>query len=248
MRLVINLAPVDPRLGLAIDEALLESVRAGGRDAARLWVTRPAVIVGRSQAVEDEVDAGFAAERGIPVLRRTSGGGAVYHYPGNLNVSIVLRDGRRIGPVRDAFRLFGATVAAALSGICPRISSEENDLLIDDAKVGGAAQARRGDALLYHTTLLVEPVDVPMDRILRAMRPGYRPTRVASRPRPTISLTEAVGREVLMREASETLGPAISGALGRPLVASADFDPAELGRAQRLAAGKYDDPGWNRSR
>jgi lipoate-protein ligase A len=246
MRLLIDLEPRDPRLGLATDEALLESVRGGGEDAVRLWVNGPAVVVGRSQTVADEVDLDFAKDHGIPILRRVSGGGTVYHYPGNLNASVVLHDGRRIGSVRDAFRFFGSTIAAALGDVCPAIAFDENDLLICDAKAGGAAQARRGDALLYHTTLLVGPVDVPMERLLLALHRGYRPKRVPSRPRKTISLSEATGRDLSLHEVTEALVPALSDALFAPVVEGV-LDGDEERRVERLAEHKYGDPKWNRS-
>jgi len=246
MRLLIDLEPADPRCGLAIDEALLESVRRGGQDAVRLWVNDRAVIVGRSQSVSDEVDVAYVARSGLPVLRRISGGGTVYHFSGNLNVSVVLRDTRRIGSVREVFRFFGGTITVAVAEVCPAISSDENDLLIGPAKVGGAAQARRGNALLYHTTLLVEPVDVPMKRLLLAMRPGYRPKRVASRPRPMISLSEAIGTDLSMERVAEILAAAFSGAVGEPPVESLLGNEEEQ-QVGWLVANKYGDPRWNRS-
>lgn len=246
MRLLIDLDPLDPRRGLATDEALLEAVRGGGEDAVRLWVNGRAVVVGRSQSVADEVDLGFSARRGIPVLRRISGGGTVYHYPGNLNVSVLLRDGRRIGSVRDAFSTFGEAIAAVLGELCPGIAAAENDLLIGGAKVGGAAQARRGDALLYHTSLLVGPVDVPMESLLLALRSGYRPRRVRSRPRETVSLSEAAGRKLPMDRVAEILIAALYGALpGAPVGAS--LSEEEEQRVRWLTAHKYGDRQWNRA-
>ena len=245
MRLLTDLDPLDPRRGLATDEALLEAVRGGGADVVRLWVNGRAVVVGRSQSVADEVDLGFSTRDRIPVLRRISGGGTVYHYPGNLNVSVLLRDGRRIGSVRDAFRAFGEAIAAALGGLCPGIAANENDLLIGGAKVGGAAQARRGDALLYHTTLLVGPADVPMERLLLALRPGYRPRRVPSRSRKTVSLSEATGRELPTDRVAGILIPALYAALpGAPVEASLTAE--EERRIRWLTTQKYGDPQWNR--
>jgi lipoate-protein ligase A len=246
MRLLIDLAPSDPRRGLAIDEALFEAACRGASDAMRLWVNGRSVIVGRSQAAEDEVDIAFAEREQISILRRISGGGTVYHYPGNLNLSVVLRDARSVGSVAEAFRVFGETITRALSGIHQEISFADNDLLVGSAKVGGAAQARRGGALLYHTTLLVRPVDLPMDRILLALRPGYRAARVASRPRETISLSEAAGRVLAIAAAAEPLVPAIAKQLSVPLVPE-HLSPEEAKRVDRLTATKYNDPTWNRS-
>jgi len=246
MRLLIDLAPGDPRRGLAIDEALLESVRGRGEDAVRLWVNDRAVIVGRSQLVLNEVDVGFSTHNRIAVLRRISGGGAVYHYPGNLNLSIVLGDGRRLGSVGETFRFLGRAIASCLADVCPTISARENNLLVGEAKVGGAAQARRGDAILYHTTLLVGPVDVPMDGVLLAMRPGYCPQQVASRPRQTVSLGEATGSEVSMERLAKILAQAVSNAVARSLT-EARLGDEEARRVGWLVEHKYGDPQWNRS-
>jgi len=247
MRLLSALDPQEPRRGLATDEALLKSVRGSGQDTIRLWVNDRAAIVGRSQSVADEVDVRFAARCGIPILRRISGGGTVYHYAGNLNVSVVLRDGRRVGSVSAAFRRFGEAIAKALAEICPEISWNENDLLIERRKVGGAAQARRGDSLLYHTTLLVEPVDVRMPDLLLAMRHGYRPKRVASRPRRTVSLAEAIGENLSPERIAGILAPALADTLSEPLSSSGLEDDEER-RLRWLVEHKYGDRVWNQSR
>ncbi len=246
MRLLTEFDSRDPRRGLAIDETLLESVRHGGDDAIRLWVNDPAIVVGRSQSVCDEVDMDAAMAQGIAVLRRISGGGTVYHYGGNLNATVALRDGRRIGSVLETFRFFGSAVAAALDELCSAIRFDENDLLIGEAKVGGAAQARRGNALLYHTTVLIHPPAVAMDRLLLAMRPGYRPRHVASRPRQTASLSEAIGSHVSMDRVAALVAEGMANALGLALVASS-LTVGEERRAQELVEAKYGDDAWNRS-
>jgi len=83
-------------------------------------------------------------------------------------------------------------------------------------KLSGAAQARRGPAVLYHSTLLLEPDAVPMERYLLAMRAGYAPTRVPSRPQRTTTLSESLGRKVTAAEAVTAVGLALSRILGEP--------------------------------
>ncbi len=246
MRLLIELDPVDPRVGLATDEVLLEAARTDGRETLRLWVNDRAAIVGRSQSIVDEVDARFAERQRIPILRRISGGGTVYHYPKNLNVSVALRDGRRFGSVPDAFRFFGRTISKALAIDCSTISFDQNDLLIGGAKVGGAAQARRGAALLYHTTLLIGPIDIRLDRLLLALRGGYHPRHVPSRPRATISLTEAIGHDVPIERIVEAIVPALSEALDVEVLPSRLVED-ETRRVEELVFDKYGVPEWNES-
>jgi len=246
MRLLIDLEPADPRLGLAVDEAILESARDGGPDSLRLWRNDRAVVVGRSQSVREEVDVAFAASRGIPILRRISGGGTVLHHPGNLNISVALRDARRVGPTAEVFREFGTAVLEGIASVCPTASLDGSDLIVGAAKVGGAAQARRGGALLYHTTLLLWPDAIPMHAILLAMRSGYHALRVPSRPRRTGALLEAA-RATFPQELVGLLPPALARAAGGEALHVQPLSPSEARTAQRLAVEKYGDRKWNHS-
>ena len=84
----------DPRINLAREEAIARHVAANPAaptPVLRLWRDDPAVVVGRFQLAAAEVDTTAAARLGAPVLRRFTGGGTVWHDPGNLNVSVILR-------------------------------------------------------------------------------------------------------------------------------------------------------------
>jgi lipoate-protein ligase A len=244
MRLLVQRTPADPTMGLATEEALLESVRRGGPETARLWVNRRAVVVGRSQCVADEVDIEMAQSRKIPVLRRISGGGTVYHYPGNLNLSIFTRAPAGRSRVSDVFEFFGRLLADALGNLAPGSHACENGLYVGPFKVGGAAQARRGNGVLYHTTLLVRPPAQPMETLLLAMRPGYRAAGVASRPRSTTSLSEYAGRPIAFSELVEPITHVLARAMEETLTAG------RLTRQERLDArtlqrDKYGGSQWN---
>jgi len=245
MRALIDLVPSDPRAGLAIDEVLLDGVRVGGPGAIRFWVNQRAVIIGRSQSVEDEVDEGVASRHRIPILRRVSGGGTVYHYPGNLNLSVALAKRPGLASVPDVFRAFGETVAVALAPWCD-VGCVENALYVGDFKIGGAAQARRGDALLYHTTLLLAPDDISMDRLLLAHRPGYDPKRLASRPATTITVSEVCDGSVEVLDIAASLLRALEGRLGGRAQPD-DLTKDELQKGDELVLTKYGRDAWNRS-
>ncbi|MFC2079031.1 biotin/lipoate A/B protein ligase family protein [Candidatus Bipolaricaulota bacterium] len=245
MRLLIDLDPVDPALGLAIEEVLLDSVRQDGVETIRIWINDHAVVMGRSQSTAAEVDEAQACKFGIPVIRRISGGGTVYHYPGNLNVSVFLRKRHDLSQVSSVFRFFGLVLVEALSRLVPCLHSEDNGLYIGGLKVGGAAQAHRGDAILFHTTLLVRPASVPMEKLLLAMRPGYRPEGIASRPRTTTSLSEYDARSIDPEEVVEPIVDALASALGESLDAGRLTAP-EAKRAAELRTDKYGSPMWNR--
>jgi len=82
----------DPVANLALEEALVRA--APERALLRIWQNSTCVVVGRGQRVEREVDLAACRRDGVPVLRRSSGGGTVYHDLGNLNVTLVA-PGRR---------------------------------------------------------------------------------------------------------------------------------------------------------
>ncbi len=247
MRLLVDVQPLPPALGLAIDEILLESTRENGSETIRVWANDRSVIVGRSQAVAAEVDEDRAAELGIPVLRRLSGGGAVVHYPGNLNLTVAFRRRTGLSDVAAVFAGFGHALARGLGGIVPGVAVEENGLYVDGLKVGGAAQARRGSVVLYHTTLMVESPEISVERLLQAMRPGYRADGVASRPRRMTSLADATGRHLHLDDIGHLLANALALALDARLTPSA-LAPSETARADELSKEKYGSDRWNRSR
>ena len=244
IRVIRTLPPSAPAFGIALDEALLETTKREDIDILRMWVNDRAVVIGRSQAAKDEADLEAAEKLGIPVIRRISGGGAVYHYSGNLNISLYLTDARRLGGVVDAFQRMGKAISFGLHKLGVNAKSAGNELLINGAKIGGAAQARRGRSLLYHTTLLVHPDSIPMKQLLLALRPGYRPSRVPSRPRRTMSISEAMGHDFRIEDIADAIEAAIISFLGRAAV-EWKIDGAVMERAKALMQDKYETDRWN---
>lgn len=245
MRLLVDLKPIDPAVGLAIEEILLDSVRQEGVETIRVWINEGAVILGRSQPIAAEVDEAQAQELGIPVLRRISGGGTVYHYPGNLNVSAFLRNRPGLSDVASVFQFFGCTLSNALADLVPDLHAEDNGLIVDGLKVGGAAQAHRGIAILYHTTLLIQPSPVPMEQLLLAMRPGYHSEGIPSRPRPTTSLSEYLASFIKPEELVKSILDALAFALDVCLPPGR-LTAEERERVTVLENEKYRSPTWNR--
>jgi len=249
MRLIVDRIPADPAFGLAMEEALFESIRREGSSLARLWVNRRAIVIGRSQAVASEVDLAGAEEDGDPVLRRISGGGTVVHYPGNLNVSVMVASSSPSLSVAEAFAQLGGAIASGLRILGAKVDVRGNRLLGEGRKLGGAAQARRGDALLVHSTILVFPARRPIERNLLAHRSEYCPLGVASRAEPMTNLTEVLGRDVGIEE----VAAAIADGLERELLQGESMQPSgvresEAERALTLVQEKYGSDAWNRSR
>lgn len=173
MLFVDNDGNTDARFNLALEEHVLRTV-SSDEDLLLFYVNRPSIIIGSNQNTIEEIDPDVVADKGIQVVRRVSGGGAVYHDLGNLNFSFMTRDvhgnfnryDRFNGPVLDVLHDLG--VPAQLSG--------RNDIVVDGRKISGNAQYATPRRMLSHGTLLV---DSNLDDVTAALRP--RPGKVESK-------------------------------------------------------------------
>ncbi|MEN2999376.1 MAG: biotin/lipoate A/B protein ligase family protein [Acidilobaceae archaeon] len=145
----------DPRESVRLEEALLESVRRGGKEVIRIWFNYPSVVIGYSLKECEEVNCEEARRLGIPIIRRASGGGAVYHDLGNINFSIVRR-WEGLKGVDEAYEESARVVLRALEllGLKGHVENG-NDVVVGEYKVSGAAAAIRSNAYLVHFTFLV---------------------------------------------------------------------------------------------
>ncbi|HBN97353.1 MAG TPA: lipoate--protein ligase [Firmicutes bacterium] len=141
----------DPRINLAVEEYALNHLDPS-QDYAILWQNEPAVIVGRNQNTVAEVNAPFIKEKGIHVVRRLSGGGAVYHDLGNLNYTFIV-DAQK--SVVSNFEYFTKPVIQALASLGVKAEfSGRNDITINGQKFSGNAQYWSKNRLLHHGTIL----------------------------------------------------------------------------------------------
>ncbi|MDR2695278.1 MAG: lipoate--protein ligase [Deltaproteobacteria bacterium] len=163
MRCILN-PSISPPFNLAAEEWLL---RNSPEHIFMLWRNAPAVIVGRHQHTDAEIDRDFVRKRGIAVIRRITGGGAVFHDLGNVNFSFVrlghgtggLDFARFTAPVLEALRAMG--VGCGFDG--------RNDLVFADGrKFSGNAQHIERGRVLHHGTLLF---DSRLEDMAGALRP-----------------------------------------------------------------------------
>lgn len=147
MLTVENLS-LDPFYNQAFEEFVYQTFTED--DVFLLWRNRPAVVVGRYQNICREVHAADLLRRGIPVVRRMTGGGTVYHDPGNVNYTYITQTGGQLdydavlAPVIAALRALG--IPARKDRVC--------DIAIGDRKISGSAQRLVKGRLLHHGTLL----------------------------------------------------------------------------------------------
>lgn len=163
MLFIDNRNITDPRINLAIEEYALRYLD-GGESYLLFYINEPSVIIGKHQNTAEEINSDFIEERGIHVVRRLSGGGAVYHDLGNLNFSFITQyDPKRYnnyaeftGPVIEVLR--GMGVNAEQSG--------RNDIIVEGRKISGNAQFTSRDRMFSHGTLLL---DSNLDDVVAAL-------------------------------------------------------------------------------
>lgn len=173
MRFIHNTS-TDPAFNLAAEEWLLRHTET---DIFMLWRNAPAVIVGRNQNTSAEIDEDFARQRGIRVIRRLTGGGAVFHDLGNVNFTFI-QLGQRSSLDFHRFTLPILEALRAL-GIDCRFEGR-NDLVIDGRKFSGNAQTIEKDRVLHHGTLLFSAEMADLSGVLKVNQAKYADKAVKS--------------------------------------------------------------------
>ncbi|WP_312128485.1 lipoate--protein ligase [Lysinibacillus capsici] len=155
----------DPRINLAIEEYLLKTMDVEKEPVLLFYINQPSIIIGKNQNTIEEINTDYVEDNGIIVVRRLSGGGAVYHDLGNLNFSFITNDDgdsfmnykKFTQPVVDALAKMGAN--AELSG--------RNDILAEGRKVSGNAQFSTKGRMFSHGTLMF---DTEIDAVVSALK------------------------------------------------------------------------------
>jgi lipoate-protein ligase A len=149
--LCINQSSTDPYFNLAAEEYFLKNFQ---EDFFMLWRSKPSVVVGKHQNALAEINHEFVRKHQIPVARRLSGGGTVFHDPGNVNFTFI-RNVKDISEVN--FKVFTVPVVAALKKLgVEAYTTGRNDLLIDGKKISGNAEHVHKNRVLHHGTLLFD--------------------------------------------------------------------------------------------
>lgn len=160
----IEVKSTDPAFNLALEEYVFEKLPRE-YNYFILWQNDGAVVIGRHQNTMAEVDAEFVRQNGIRVVRRLSGGGAVYHDMGNLNFTYI-QDAESVAP--DLYR-FCCPVAEAVQALGADAQvNGRNDITVNGMKFSGNAQYVKNGRVMHHGTLLF---DENLETAARALRP-----------------------------------------------------------------------------
>ncbi len=173
--------PLSVPLEIALDEVMSRKTQTTGRPAARMWQPdHPAVVLGLSGRLNQEVNESAAAALGVPIFRRFSGGGTVYLDRNVFCWSVALPSA-----LLDDLPSIGASYAVfsrpLLNLLAERSSAHvfrcrDFDLCAGERKIGGSAQARRRGVALHHGTIMTRPLQENTERLLPPppKEPAYR--------------------------------------------------------------------------
>ncbi|MBF0672176.1 MAG: lipoate--protein ligase family protein [Salinibacterium sp.] len=172
---LVHPGPMSPRLHLALDQVLTEEVGAGRRGPTlRIWEwDEPAVVIGSFQSLKNEVDLENAKKYGIDVVRRISGGGAMFMEAGGIITWSLYVPGELVQGLTfaDSYAFLDEWAITALKSLGIDASYQPlNDITSPQGKIGGAAQKRLGNgAVLHHVTM---SYDMDRDRMVEVLRIG----------------------------------------------------------------------------
>ncbi|MGG1676640.1 lipoate--protein ligase [Neobacillus sp. NRS-1170] len=164
MLFIDNKGITDPRINLAIEEYALKNLDIN-ETYLLFYINEPSIIIGKNQNTIEEINTEYVEGNGIHVVRRLSGGGAVYHDLGNLNFSFITKDD---GESFHNFRKFTEPVIKALQklGVNAELSGR-NDIEVQGRKISGNAQFSTKGRMFSHGTLLF---DSEMDHVVSALK------------------------------------------------------------------------------
>ncbi|WP_390174686.1 lipoate--protein ligase family protein, partial [Staphylococcus pseudintermedius] len=175
MKFINNQNHTDPTLNLAMEEYVLKTVPMDDDDSYFLfYINRPSIIVGKNQNTIEEVHQPYIETHAIDVVRRISGGGAVYHDFGNLNFSFITKDD---GDSFHNFKKFTQPIVEVLNDLGVKAElTGRNDIQVGQAKISGNAMVKVKDRMFSHGTLMLNS---DLDEVQNALR--VNPAKIQSK-------------------------------------------------------------------
>ena len=229
----------NPYYNLAFEEYVLRHRTEG--DYLLLWQNDNTIVVGQNQNTEAEINRAFVEQHHINVVRRSTGGGAVYHDLGNLNYSFITD----VGDDGISIRRFTEPVVAALRSLGLNAeASGRNDILVEGRKVSGTAQRRHGGRILHHGTLLFDANPGMVAGALNVDPEKFRSKSTKSVRSRIGNIRDFLPNDMDLPAFWAYLKDALSGGGVTPAALSA----GELAEVDRLKREKYDTWEWNYGR
>lgn len=237
--LCIWLSTQEPQRNLATEEYLLKNF---SEDIFMLWQNAPSIIIGKHQNALSEINVEYVKEHNINVVRRMTGGGAVFHDLGNLNFSFIKNIEKNdktvdfkpyIDPIIDALARLGA--AAKFEG--------RNDITIDGKKISGNAMAFHENRVLSHGTLLFSTVMTDLSNALKVDQTKFSDKAVKSVRSRVANISEHLTTPMTVVEFKDKIMESVAQQAENH--AFYRFTEDDLAHIERLEREKYRTWEWN---
>jgi len=236
--------PEEPHMQMALDEVLLNRVAAGERQPTlRIWEWASAsVVLGRFQSVRNEVDREAAERYGVTVVRRITGGGAMFNEPHNtITYSLYAPEALVKGmSFVESYAFLDDWVLQGLRSVgVDAVYQPINDIASSAGKIGGAAQTRRKGAVLHHAML---SYDIDADKMLQVLRIG----REKLSDKGTESARKRVSpvRDQSQMERSEVIDRLTATFDSLYGLSASEVTASERKEAEELVRNKFATPEW----
>lgn len=240
----------DAFMSMAIDEVLLK-LNAEGKspNTIRFWRWLPSTVsIGCFQSIEREVDLEVAKRYGVDVVRRITGGGAVFHdHGGELTYSVVCKQGDVPDDIIESYRLICGGLVQGFDQLGLRAEfNPVNDVLGNGKKISGSAQTRRWGSVLQHGTMLISPDVRRMFELLKVSPEKISDKFIASVFERVTTVERELGRKPSFEEVREAMIKGFGKSLDIELVEN-KLTNREVKLAQDLRP-KYTSEEWLRKR
>lgn len=227
-----------PSFNLAVEEYLLKHTED---DYFMLWRNERSIIVGRNQNTHAEVNSDFVREISLPVIRRLTGGGAVFHDLGNLNYTFITRSASENF---NNYAVFAAPVIAALKKLgCNAELSGRNDMLVDGRKFSGNAQCMHRGAVMHHGTLMFDADVSSMSEAL-----NVNPLKISSKGIKSVrsrvtNLAQYLPSGMTVEALAKAIADEVRAAF--PFAEDCDLTEDDVAAIRKLEEEKYATWEWN---
>ncbi|HLN20502.1 MAG TPA: hypothetical protein VK213_05395 [Bacteroidales bacterium] len=227
----------DPFFNLALEELLIKNYDA---DYIIISINKESVITGKHQCAHRETETSYVTGNKIPVIRRISGGGTVYHDQGNLNLTFIHNSeaGKQVDFARYLKPVLSFLSAAGINAV-----QEGSDIRVNGLKISGNAEHVFHNRVLHHGTILFDACLETLRNCLRKDTSSYVTRAVVSNPANVINLKDLTSRYSSIQELQYDLAGFL---MNYHNDSSCNEMPEQLIReAQSLAISKYSTWEWN---
>jgi len=238
---VVRYEKASAAYNMALDEAIAEAVafRVAG-PTMRFYGWEPAAVsIGRFQKLEEVVDLESCRRLGVDVVRRSTGGGAVFHDQ-EMTYSVICPEDMMPADINDAYREIGGWIVNALKFLGIDGTFEPiNDVLVNGKKISGSAQSRRKGIFVQHGTLIYELDRIKMFSVLKVPKDKLD----------SHFLGDPAERVTSIREQKKVPWEYVAAAMANSFIMNrewyaGDITADELARAEIIAKMRYGNDEW----